>query len=528
MAQLSSYEKNVVRRASVGDMLVRTAARNPDKRAFSFRDKTFSYREFNDAVNRCAGGLAELGVKKGDRAAIMSHNCHQFVIYWWALMKLGAIVTPLNFMLKPDEVKFIINHSEPVVFFVEDSLAESVTPVQSELASVKHFGFINLSGSGKMPKGWIDFETMYEDHLPAKEPEVEIYPEDPATLLYTSGTESNPKGVLNSHLNYYIDIMSSLFDLDIKDDARIITGIPLYHVAAIYLFTAVVAVGATTVMEYAPDPNEILEITHNERITHWVWPPALYTGLPMMPGFEDYDLNSLKQCVVFGSLAPPAVLEKWRKILPEAGFMNYYGQTEMSPLGTSLKPGDFERKSTSIGKAHMPLMVKVVDHNDNEVAVGEEGELVARGPAVMLGYYKDEEKTAETFRNGWHHTGDLVRMDEEGFVYFIDRVKDVIKTGGENVASQEVEAMLYNCPGIADAAVIGLPHEYWSEMVSAVVVPAPGQQITEEGVISFCKENLAAYKVPKKVIIVDELPRNPSGKIIKKQLKERFAKEATG
>ncbi|MFP4453245.1 MAG: AMP-binding protein [Desulfobacterales bacterium] len=525
MAKLSSYERNVVRRASVGDMLVRTAARNPDKKAFSFKDKAFTYRQFNEAVNRCAKSLADLGVKKGDRAAVMSHNCHQFIIYWWALLKLGAIVTPLNFMLKPEEVKFIINHSEPVIFFVEDSLVENVTPVKKELTSVERFGYINLSGAQQVPGGWLDFDTLYSDDVPAKEPRAEIYPEDPATLLYTSGTESKPKGVLNSHLNYYIDIHSSLFDLDIKKDARIITGIPLYHVAAIYLFTAVVAVGATTVVEYAPDPGEILEMTHNERITHWVWPPALYTGLPMMPGFENYDLSSIQQCVVFGSLAPPAVLEKWRKILPEAGFMNYYGQTEMSPLGTSLKPEDFDRKSTSIGQAHMPLQVKAVDHNDNEVPVGEEGELVARGPAVMLGYYRDEEKTAETFRNGWHHTGDLVRMDEEGFVYFIDRVKDMIKTGGENVASQEVEAMLYHCPGVADAAVIGLPHEYWSEMVTAVVVPAPGQELTEDKVISFCKENLAGYKVPKKVIIVDELPRNPSGKIIKKQLKEKFAGE---
>ncbi|MBS3809687.1 MAG: AMP-binding protein [Desulfobacterales bacterium] len=525
MKELSSYERNVVRRASMGDMLVRTAARNPDKKVFSFRDAQFTYRQFNEAVNRCAGSLAKLGVKKGDRAAILSHNCHQFVIYWWALLKLGAIVTPLNFMLKPEEIEFIINHSEPVVFFVEDSLVENVVPVQNKLSGVKYFGFINLSESGGMPEGWMDFDELYKESLPAGEPKVEIYPEDPATLLYTSGTEANPKGVLNSHLNYYIDILSSLFDLRIREDARIITGIPLYHVAAMYLFTAIVAVGATTVMEYAPDPKEILDLTHNEKITHWVWPPALYTGLPMMPGFEEYDLSSLEQCVVFGSLAPPAVLEKWRKIVPEAGFMNYYGQTEMSPLGTSLRPEDFDRKSTSIGKAHMPLLAKVVDHNDEEVPVGQEGELVARGPAVMLGYYKDEEKTAQTFRNGWHHTGDLVRMDEEGFVYFIDRIKDVIKTGGENVASQEVEAMLYNCPGVVDAAVIGMPDEYWSEIVTAVVVPAQGQELTEEGVVEFCKEKLAGYKVPKKVIILDELPRNPSGKIIKKQLRQRFASE---
>jgi len=522
MAELSSYEKNVVRRASVGDLLVRTAARNPDKRAFSFRDQSFSYKEFNEAVNGCAHSLAKLGVQKGDRAAVLSHNCHQFVIYWWALLKLGAIVTPLNFMLKPDEIEFIINHSEPAIFFVEDSLVDNVVPVQKKLSSVKHFGCFNLSG-GALPEGWLDFEPLYAGKSTTEEPEAEIYPEDPASLLYTSGTESNPKGVLTSHLNYYIDILSSLFDLRIREDAHIITGIPLYHVAAMYLFTAIVAVGASTVMEYAPDPKEILDLTHNEKITHWVWPPALYTGLPMMPGFDDYDLTSLKQCVVFGSLAPPAVLEKWHKILPEAGFMNYYGQTEMSPLGTTLKPEDFDRKTTSIGQAHMPLQVKVFDPDDNAVPVGEEGELVARGPAVMLGYFRDEEKTAQTFRNGWHHTGDLVRMDEEGYVYFVDRIKDVIKTGGENVASQEVEAMLFKCPGVADAAVIGLPHEYWSEIVTAVVVPAPGQEVTEAGVIAFCKENLAGYKVPKKVIVVEELPRNPSGKIIKKQLRERFA-----
>ncbi|MFP3980763.1 MAG: AMP-binding protein [Desulfobacterales bacterium] len=522
MTSLSSFEKNVVRRASVGDMLVRTAARNPDKRLFSFRDHAFTYRQFNETVNRCAHSLQKLGVKKGDRAAILSHNCHQFIIYWWALLKLGAIITPLNFMLKPEEIEFIINHSEPVMFVVEDALADNVAQVQDRLTSVKHFSYINLAGEGG-PSGWQDFDELFAGDLPADEPEAEIAPDDPATLLYTSGTEAAPKGVLNSHLNYYIDILSSLFDLGIREDARIITGIPLYHVAAMYLFTAIVAVGATTAVEYAPDPNEILEMTQNEKITHWVWPPALYAGLPMMPGFDNYDLSSLQQCVVFGALAAPSVLEKWQKMLPHVGFMNYYGQTEMSPLGTSLRPEDFNRKPTSIGKAHMPLQVKVVDHNDNEVPVGEEGELVARGPAVMLGYYKDEEKTAQTFRNGWHHTGDLVRMDAEGFVYFVDRVKDMIKTGGENVASQEVEAMLFSCPGVMDAAVIGLPDEYWSEIVTAVVVPAQGHEVTEEGVIAFCKEHLAAYKVPKKVFVVDQMPRNPSGKIIKKQLREQFA-----
>jgi len=213
-------------------------------------------------------------------------------------------------------------------------------------------------------------------------------------------------------------------------------------------------------------------------------------------------------------------------MLPDTGFMNYYGQTEMSPLGTCLHPEDFDTKPDSIGQSHLPLQLKVFDHEDNELPPGEVGELVARGPAVMLGYYKEEEKTAQTFRKGWHHTGDLVRMDEEGFVYFVDRSKDIIKTGGENVSSQEVEAMLFKCSGVMDAAVIGLPDPYWSELVTAVIVPVPGQEVKEEDVITFCKKELAGYKVPKKVIVTDSLPRNPSGKLLKNELRKKFAEQA--
>ena len=494
MAGLTSYEKNVVRRASVGDMLVRTVARVPDKIAFTFRDKSFTYREFNDVVNRCANGLTKLGIKKGDRAAILSHNCHQFVIYWWALIKLGAIITPLNFMLKGEEVRYIIDHSESRALFVEDSLINNVIGITDKMKGVEILGYIRL-GDAEIPEGWKNIEALWSDENPADEPEVEIMADDPATLLYTSGTEAAPKGVLNSHLNFYTLIISALCDLRVTSHASMIAGIPLYHVAAMYLFTAVIGIGAYTIMEYAPDPNEILEFTQNKKITHWIWPPTLYSVLPIMPDFDKYDLTSLEQCIIFGALAPPSVIEKWKNMLPDTGFMNYYGQTEMSPLGTCLHPEDFDRKPESIGKSHLPLQLKVFDHNDKELPPGEVGELVARGPAIMLGYYKEGEKTAQTFRKGWHHTGDLVKMDEEGFVYFVDRSKDIIKTGGENVSSQEVEVMLFKCPGVMDAAVIGLPDPHWSEIVTAVVVPVPGQEVTEEDVIAFCKKE-SLCKVP--------------------------------
>jgi fatty-acyl-CoA synthase len=524
MKGLTSFEKNVICRAAVGDMLVCSAVRYPEKRMFRFRDMNFTFREFNETVNRCAHGLTKRGIKKGDRAAILSHNCHQFVIYWWALMKIGAIITPLNFMLKKDEIKYIINHAEPLIFVVEDALIPNVTDIRSDLKTVKHFYSINLTGAA-LPADWMNVEDLWPADYPVAEPEVEINSDDPATLLYTSGTEAAPKGVLNSHLNYFAVVMSALSDLKVTPADRIIGGIPLYHVAAMYLFTAGVALGALNILEYAPDPMEILKLTAEEKITIWVWPPTLYIYLPHMPGFETYDLSSLKRCIVFGALAPPAVLERWRTILPHAAFMNYYGQTEMSPLGTCLHDEEMAERPASIGRSHLPLQLKVVGLNDQEIPRGEVGELVARGPSIMLGYYKNEEKTLETFRGGWHHTGDLVRMDEQGYVYFVDRAKDFIKTGGENVSSQEVEATLFKHPKVADAAVIGLPDPVWSEAVTAVIVPHQGQTADEQEIIAFCKQEIAGYKVPKRVFFVDALPRNPSGKIMKNMLRQKFEKE---
>ncbi|HQP32031.1 MAG TPA: AMP-binding protein, partial [Deltaproteobacteria bacterium] len=464
---ITPYEMNVLRRASIGDMLVRTAQRYPQKAAFIFRDQRIDFREFNARVNRCAHGLKKLGVEKGDRAAILSHNCDQFLTFWWALMKLGAIITPLNFMFKAEEIRYIITHSEPTVFFVEDSLVQGVLEIKESLTSVRHFGYINLSSKDK-PEGWMNIEALWSRDHPEDEPEVEIDADDPATLLYTSGTESLPKGVLSSHLNFYIDVMCAVADLGVQRSDVVIAGIPFYHVAAMYLCVSFICIGATSVLEYAPNPREILELTAREKVTLWVWPPSLYAVLPHLPDFEKYDLSSLRTCIVFGALSAPEVLRQWERLLPDVGFMNYYGQTEMSPLGTSLPPEEFSLRPTSIGRAHTMLNLKVFDPNDRELPPGEVGELVARGPSIMLGYYKDEENTRKAFRSGWHHTGDLVRMDEDGFVYFVDRKKDIIKSGGENVSSREVEAVLYRYPGIADAAVIGLPDPYWSEAVTAV------------------------------------------------------------
>ncbi len=517
-----TLEKNLLSRTSIGDILVRSAARHPNRRVLRYKDKNYTFRELNDAVNRCACGLSRLGLKKGDKAAILSHNSDQFIIYWWALMKLGVIITPINWMLKGEEIKFIIDHSESKIFFIEDVLVPNIAGVKDDLKSVQHFGYFKLTDADT-PEGWINAEDLYSSDFTASEPAVEIYDADIATLLYTSGTEAAPKGVMNTHLNFVSTLASAQIDILLRKDDVLLLGVPLYHVAGMWMFIVCCALGTLTLLEYLPDPQEILQLTDEEKVTRWCWPTTVYINLPKLPNFSQYDLSSLRVAQLFGAPAPPTLLEEWSRISPGIIFMNCYGQTEMTPLGSSIAGKDLEKRPDSVGLAMAPVEVKIFGPDDRELPPGEVGEIVARGPNIMHGYYKEPEKTAHTQRGGWHHTGDLGKKDKEGYLYFVDRVKDMIKTGGENVASADVETTLFKHPKILDVAVIGLPDEVWSEAITAVVVPSPGQVVEEKEIIAWCKDNMAPYKVPKKVIIIAELPRNPSGKVLKKDLRTEYS-----
>ncbi|MFW6113491.1 MAG: AMP-binding protein, partial [Actinomycetota bacterium] len=459
MSGNETLERNLMRRANIGDIPNRTAAKYPDKEAVVWQDKRITFKELNANACRCANSFLDMGVKKGDGVSFMTHNCLQYIYSWMGLAKIGAIVNPLNFMLKGSEIEYIINHAEPLAFFVEDSLIPQVEEVKDKLESVKTFGVIRIQGQ-EAPDGWMDADELFAAGKDASEPEVEVDSEDMATLMYTSGTEARPKGVMTTHLNFYMTLMSGLADLNIAKEDISLLSIPLYHVAGKYLLLEGINVGSTVVLEYAPNPMEIIELTQKEKVTYWVYPPTLYQILPSMPDFDKVDFSSLIKCVTFGSVMPASLLEQWKKILPQAEWRNYYGQTESSPLGANLQPEDFERKIDSIGRPHTGLLIKIFDDEDQEVPTGEVGEIVLRGPSVMKGYYKDMEKTAETMRGGWLHTGDLGRFDEDGFLYFVDRKKDMIKSGGENVSSQEVEGVLFKHEKVMQAAVIGLPHEY--------------------------------------------------------------------
>lgn len=521
---LDPMELNLLRRMSIGDLPTRTASRLPDREAILFQDKRVTFKELNDNCCKFANAFAKLGVGKGDRVAFMTHNCLQYVYSWLGLAKLGAVVVPMNFMLKGPEIKYIVNHAEPKLLFVEDSLTAGALEVAGDLTSVEKFGYIPLTGA-EGPEGWMDLDSFFEGG-DVSEPRVSIDDSDMATLMYTSGTEALPKGVMTEHRNFFIALLMASIDLNFTGTDTALLSIPLYHVAGKLLLLQSILTGAKLVLEYAPNPVEILELTVKEKVTYWVYPPTLYQVLPLMPGFAESDLSSLKKCVSFGALMPSALLEQWKGILPGAEWRNFYGQTESSPCGSTLQPGDFERKIDSIGRPHITVEMGIMDFEGEKfLPAGEVGEIVMRGPSVMRGYYKDEEKTDAAFTGGWLHTGDIGKFDDEGFLHFIDRMKDIIKSGGENVSSQEVEEVVLKHEKVMQTAVIGMPHEHWVEMVTAVVVPNPGVELTEEELVAFCKENMAGYKVPKKVIVVDEMPVSPSGKVLKRVLREELLEE---
>jgi fatty-acyl-CoA synthase len=537
-----ALESHVMRRMCVGDLLRRSVQKFAKKEALVYSYKgtittRLTFKEMNQKVNRFANALTKLGIKKGDRVAIISHNCPQYAIYLYALAKTGAWVTPLNFALRGKEITELINHAEPVAFIVEDELADDVTKLQQDMPSVKHYIMINLAGKKQLPERWLDFDQLCSEKYSDDEPYFEVNGDDVLTLMYTSGTEAMPKGVMNTHANWHSTIMSGVIDLHLLAGDTIINSIPLYHVAGVNLLIGSLSVGTRVIMHHEPSPAEILQLVQNEKVTFLVYPPTVFTNILKLPipnidEFMRKSFSSVRIAVLFGAPIAGASMRRLVEILPNVYWMNYYGQSELTPLGAILQHPDVLRKfkeseerfggAEPIGPPHTMVEMKVVDENNNDVPPGTVGEMVARSPSVMLGYYKEPKKTREIFKGGWLHTGDLAIMDEEHYFYFVDRKKDVVKSGGENVSTVEVESLIFNHPKVADATIVGLPHPRWIEAVTAFVVPKPGESITEEEIIQFCKQNLAGYKVPKKVVVLDEIPKNPSGKVLKKDIRNQF------
>jgi fatty-acyl-CoA synthase len=512
------------RQHGLGDLLRRTAQRYPDKTAVVAGERRFTYAEFDIAVNRTANALAARGVTKGDRLALLSRNCWEYAVVTFATARLGVVLVPVNFMLGAGEIAYIVAHSGASGMVAEAGLvdtAEQALATAGVAGGVR--GRIGGAASSSPGEGWDDVEAWWTVG-PADDPEVAVADDDPLRLMYTSGTESRPKGVLLSSRSLIAQYVSCVIDGGMSADDVEVHSLPMYHCAQLDCFFSVdVYLGATSIVLPGPDPATLLATIEAERVTKLFCPPTVWISLLRHPDFDTRDLSSLRKGYYGASAMPVEVLKELQRRLPDVRLWNFYGQTEMAPLATILRPDEQLPKAGSAGRAAVNVETMLVDDAGEPVPAGEIGEIVHRSPHAALGYYNDEAKTAEAFRGGWFHSGDLGVMDADGYLSVVDRKKDMIKTGGENVASREVEEAIYLLDGVAEAAVFGISHPHWIEAVTAVVVPKPDAGLTVEAVQAHVREHLAGYKCPKYVVFADALPKNPSGKIIKRDLRARHA-----
>ncbi|MGB3865158.1 MAG: acyl-CoA synthetase [Xanthobacteraceae bacterium] len=509
------------RSQSIGDMLRRSAQRLGGKTAMTCGGTVWTYAEMNAICDRLGRGLGKFGVGQGDRVAVLSRNSHAFAVLRFALARIGAVLVPINFMLNPDEIRFILSSSGATVLAVGSDFVEQARAAAAKDCAVKAMVWLPGETAATPPPGM----TTFDDLLDADATPIDTYVDSRALaqIIYTSGTESLPKGAMLSHEAVMWQYVSCIIDGGMTEDDVMLHALPLYHCAQldVYLGPAVY-LGAASVVIGQPSPDLILSKIADHGVTSFFAPPTVWIGMLRSPNFDKTDLSSLRKGYYGASIMPVEILLELQRRLPNVRFWNFYGQTEIAPLATVLKPEDQLRKAGSAGKPALNVETRVVNDAMEDVAVGEIGEIVHRSPHLLSGYYNNPEKTAEAFAGGWFHSGDLATIDEEGYITVVDRRKDMIKTGGENVASREVEETIYRLPEVSEVAVIGLPDPRWIEAVTAIVVVKAGHTLTESAVIDHCAKAIAHFKTPKRVIFVDSLPKNPSGKLLKRELRQRY------
>ncbi|BBY42305.1 acyl-CoA synthetase [Mycolicibacterium celeriflavum] len=511
------------RRHTLGDIPRRSARKQPDKVAIIDGDVALTFAEFDHLVDRAAAALRDNGFSPGDRVALLAHNCWQYAVLAFATARAAVVLVPINFMLTAEEISYILAHSKASGFIGEADLiptAEQAMRLGGEVRTT-----VALMPAGQpAPKGWGDFAQWLTTTTAAPAPPIED--DQLLRLMYTSGTESRPKGVMHTSRSLMWQYISTIVAGSMSGDDVEIHSLPLYHCAQLDNFLATdIYLGATSIILPRPDPETVLRTIARYGVTNYFAPPTVWISLLRCPLFDAVDLSSLRKGYYGASAMPIEILNEIRERLPNLRLWNFYGQTEMAPLASALGPDEQEAHGGAAGRPVVNVETTILDEHDQHVGTGVVGEIAHRSPHLMLGYLDEPAKTAQAFRGGWFHSGDLGYYDEHGLLHVVDRKKDMIKTGGENVASREVEEILYRHSGVQEAAVFGVPHATWVESVVAAVVARNGVTLTEDDVIAHCREHLAGFKTPKHVFFVDTLPKNPSGKLLKRQLRERFGSE---
>jgi acyl-CoA synthetase (AMP-forming)/AMP-acid ligase II len=527
MPSPTDLHRNLIQRVNVGDSLTRTAARYPGALALADGDRRLSYREFNSLVNRFAHGLAARGYSRGDALALASGNSIEFLITYYACAKLGVVCVPVNLGWRSDEVGYVLGHSRSRGIVIESQLIPALGGTIAKQPGVADVIVApGTEGEGTDRSSEILGASTFADLAEGddREPEYLVDDRDPLSYLYTSGTTSFPKGVVGNHTAIYLESLSMAVEARFNETDRFVAMMPMFHTAQLNCHcTAAVMVGAALFIERGFDAARLLKLIEAERITQIFGLPMMYRQLLDHPDIDRRDLSSLRRALYAMATMPEAQL---RRCIERFGcdFYLLFGQTEMSPTATLFRPQHQLSHAGAVGTPVVNVQAAIMDEKGTLLPQGEEGEIVYRGPHTLTGYLDNPEATSAAFAHGWFHSGDIGRFDADGILWFTDRRKDLIKTGGENVASIEVEKAIYAADAsIAEAVVVGLPHERWAEAITAIVVLGPGAHVDERELLGRVRAQLDPYKVPKAVITVEELPRTSTGKIQKNVLRDRYA-----
>ncbi|NIC07030.1 fatty acyl-CoA synthetase [Billgrantia bachuensis] len=505
-----------IQQNTIGAALSRSARKHRDRLALAFEGRRWNYTELNRAVNRVANRLLAAGLAPGDRLAAYGKNSDAYVIAWLACTRAGLVHVPINFALSADELRYILEQSGAAGLLSDTSLAENVARASEGLP-------LTLAGTlhAETQAGFDVLQVALDEASDDSEPNVAVAADSLAQLLYTSGTTAAPKAAMMTHQALLAEYMACMVELDIKDDEPMLAALPLYHSAQMHVFLMpALLLGAPVHLRMAPLPDDCLGQIASQGIASFFAPPTVWIGLLRHPDFDAFDLSTLKKAYYGASIMPVPVLEELQQRLPGVGLYNCYGQSEIAPLATVLRPEEHAERPASAGRPILTVETRIVDLEMNDVPPGEHGEIVHRSPQLLTGYWDKPDMTEEAFAGGWFHSGDVGYFDEAGYLYVVDRIKDVINTGGVVVASREVEEGLFKHPAVSEVAVIGLPDAKWIEAITAVVVPREGMEVSEEELIAHAKDHMAPYKVPKRILFAEALPKSTAGKILKRHLRK--------
>ena len=510
----------------IDDFLRRSALLYPDKLAIVDGDLRFTYRDYQERVNQFANALLALGIGENDRVCILSPNSHFFLESFYATSLIGAILVPLNYRLVPADHEYILNHAGVKAVLVDWEYTEIIDQIRPNLKTVQHW--VVAKDRGETPSGWTDWEELIASESRAAPPPVSREENDLVSINYTSGTTSRPKGVMMTHRNCYINAYSTIAHLRVAHEDVELWTLPMFHCNGWGGVYAVTGVGGTHVNLRAVDGAEIYRLIAEEKVTYACMAPAVLRVILDFPDKDKYDIQTKPRFVVAGAPPPAAFIERLEKELGWE-FIQIYGLTETAPILTINRVGhgvdrdDYARRSRA-GTPAIGVELAVVDADDKPVPRDNKsiGEVAARSNVVLKGYWEQPDATDEAVYNGYFHTGDLAVWDELGSIHIVDRKKDVIISGGENISSPDIEDTLYKHPDVVECAVIGVPHEKWGETPLAIVVKRDGSELTEEGLIAFCRDNMAHFKCPTRVDFVSELPRTATGKLQKFRLRDQY------